>query len=296
MTAHAERMSGTRTIRIASANILDGGVSRDGTTARREQSAAALRDWAPHLILVQELYAPGEELVREHFRALANAAGLEPVALGLPRGSRRLRTGILADTTMFEILDDGPAPVPDAPFWAEALVKIRAAGTLLAITSVHAPATTAAGQRAEAERLATRIAQRGKLAITAGDFNCYTPDDALTGDELRKLPPHLRPARIHRDGGQLSANYDVHETLTCVGMADPVPALPPDRRHPPHPPGTGSHPRARIDRFYLWPAGELISAVTCYHQKPNPGSDHQVLMICLDPAALASAVPPGPRP
>jgi hypothetical protein len=161
---------------------------------------------------------------------------------------------------------------------------------MLAITSVHAPATTATGQLAEAQRLATRTAQRGGLAVTGGDWNCYTPDDTLTDDELRKFPPHLRPARTRTSGAQLTANYDVHDTLASVGMADPAPALPPD------PPGTGSHPRARIDRFYLWPGTELLRAVTCYHQKPNPGSDHQLLMICLDPAALARAVPPGPRP
>ena len=56
----------------------------------------------------------------------------------------------------------------------------------------------------------------------------------------------------------------MHDTLCDVGMADPVPALPPDRRDPPEPPGTGSHPRARIDRFYLWPADEMLPAVRCY--------------------------------
>lgn len=288
-------MNDSDAIRIASANLLDGGLSQDGTAARREQSAAALRGWQPHLVLIQELYAPGEELVRRHFRALANATGMEPAALGLPRGSRRLRTGILAGTRTVEILDDGPAPARDAPYWAEAAVRIRATGTVLHLTSVHAPATTAAGQLAEAERLATRTAQRGQLSIAGGDWNCYTPGDALTEDELSTLPPHLRPARMRQAGGRLTANYDVHDTLTMAGLADPVPGLPRDRRDPPDPPGTGSHPRARIDRFYLWPGKELLPAVRCYHQKPNPGSDHQMIMLCLDPAALASAVPPGPR-
>jgi hypothetical protein len=108
------------TIRVASANLRDGGLGPDGSTVPREQTAAALRDWQPHLVLVQELHAAGEELVRRHWRALANATGLEPCAIGLPRGSRRLRTGILADTSVLEILDDGRAPFPDAPFWAEA--------------------------------------------------------------------------------------------------------------------------------------------------------------------------------
>ncbi|HEX3960072.1 MAG TPA: hypothetical protein VHZ03_26120 [Trebonia sp.] len=122
-------MSDRDTIRISSANLHDGGVDPDGATARREQSVTAVRDWRPHpvlvLVLVLELYAPGEALVRKHFRTLANATGLEPCALGLPRGSRQLRTAILADTSTLEILDDGP-PVHHAPFWAEAVVRIRA--------------------------------------------------------------------------------------------------------------------------------------------------------------------------
>jgi len=288
-------MTGHDALRVASVNLLDGGVDPDGTTARREQAAAALRDWQPHLVLVQELYAPGEELVRGHWRALANATGLEPCALGLPRGSRRLRTGILAATAALEILDDGPPPGRDAPYWAEATVRIRDSGTILAIVSVHAPATTAAGQLAEAQRLATRAAQRGGITIAGGDWNCYTPADALTSDELAALPPHLRPSRTRQADGTLTANHDVHDTLTSVGLADPVPVLPPGRRDPPRPPGTGSHPRARIDRFYIWPGAELLPAVRCYHQKPNPGSDHQMIMICLDLAALAVTRHPGPQ-
>jgi hypothetical protein len=270
----------TDRIRIASANLRDGGADPDGGIARLLQSAAALRDWQPHIVLVQELTAPGEESVRRYFRALANAVGIEPAALGLPRGSKRLRCGILADTRTVEILDDGPAPVRDAPFWAEAVIRIRGTELAMHVTSVHAPATTATGQLIEAERLATRTARRRQLSVAGGDWNCYTPDDAgsLTEDELSKLPEHLRPARMHKAGGRLTANFDVHDTLCSVGMADPVPALPPDCRNPSHPQGTGSHPRARIDRFYLWP-GEALSTVRRYYQKPNPGSDHQMIMI-----------------
>lgn len=288
-------MSSTGELRIAAINLEFGGVSDDGSAHRRDQSAEVLRNLDPHLILVQELYAPGEDQVRKHLRALANAVGMEPAALGQPRGSRRLRCGILADTRTVEILDDGPPPGRDAPFWAEAVVRIRATGTALALTSVHGPATTAAGQLTEAQRLATRTAQRGALAVAGGDWNCYTPADALTADELAALPPHLHPSRTRRDHGRITANYDVHDTLTSVGMTDPKPALAAARRHPASPPGTGSHPRAAIDRFYLWPA-ELIPAVTAYYQQPNPGSDHQVLMICLDVAALAATVPPGIQP
>ncbi len=292
-------MSCSGAIRLASANLLDGGVNPDATVTRREQSVAALRDWRPHLVFIQELCAPSDEEAREHFQALAGALGMEPCALGLPRGSKKQRTGILADTSVLEILGDGPAPVRDAPYWAEAVVRIRATGTKLYVASVHAPATTAVGQLTEAERLATRIAQRGMLAVAGGDWNCYSPADALTRAELIRLPPHLRPARMRRKGRfrrRLAANFDVHNTLSLVGLDDPVPALAPDRRHPPEPPGTGSHPRARIDRFYLWPFRELLAAVRCYHQKPNPGSDHQMLMVCLDPAVLAAACIPGPQP
>lgn len=282
-------------IRVASANLLDGGVDRDGSLVRRDQTVAELRDWCPHVVLVQELYAPGEEQVRCHLRAFANLLGLEPAALGPPRGSRRLRTAVLIDTGVCEVLDDGPVPVRDAPYWAEATVLIRAIDTMVQLASVHAPATTAVGQLAEAQRLATRTAQRGVLALVGGDWNCYSPDDALTDDDLNDLPPHLRPARMRiSQGERFAANYDVHCTLTSVGMIDPVPRLPADRRHPPHPPGTGSHPRARIDRFYVWPGDQMMAATGSYHQKPNPGSDHHLALVTLNLDVLATIAPPWP--
>lgn len=288
-------MNDSDAIRVASINLLNGGIDPDGSTVRRDQSVAALRDWRPHLVLVQELYAPAEEMLRSHLWMLANGLDMTLAGLGLPRGSWRLRTAILADTRVLRVTDDGPGSYLDAPFWAQATVTVRQTGTMLDIYSVHAPATTAAGQLTEAQRLATRIVQRGRLAITGGDWNCYVPSDALTGHEIAALSPHLVPARIRQlPDGQRMANYDVHETLCATGLIDPVPLLSPDRKDPSEPPGTGSHPRARIDRFHL--TQEVMAAVTCYHQKPNPGSDHQMLMICLDPAILARTCPPGPRP
>lgn len=282
-------MSAPATLRVASANINGGG----------SQSVAALRDWRPHLVFLQELRARGDEEAREVLQALAGTLGMEQCALGLPRGDRQQRTAILADPSVLEVLDHGPAPVPDAPYWAEAVIRVRATGTDLYVVGEHAPATNAVGQLAGAQRLATRITRRGILAVAGGDWNCYSPADALTRAELLALPLHLRPARTRREGRfrpRLVANLDVHDTLTLVGLDDPVPFLAPDRRHPPEPPGTGSHPRARIDRFYLWPFKDLLAAVLCYHQKPNPGSDHQMLMICLDLAVLAAARVPGPQP
>jgi hypothetical protein len=249
-------------LRVVSVNLLDGGLGPDGDSAPREQTAAALRDWQPHLVLVQEVCAPGEDQVRRNFRALANATGLEPVTLGLPRGSKRLRTGILADTCTVEVLDDGPPPGRDAPFWSEAVIKIRDTATVLTVTSVHAPATTAAGQLTEAQRLASRTAQRGGPAIAGGDWNCYTPDDNLTQDELSTLSPHLRPARMRPPaGGRLAANYDVHETLTAVGMADPVPGLPP--------------------------------AAAARHRLAPQGEDRPVLPVALGPGGRGDLLPPG---
>ena len=288
-------MNDTDTIRVASINLLNGGIDPDGSTARREQSVAALQDWRPHLVLVQELYAPAEESLRNHLWTLANGLDMTPAGLGLPRGSWRLRTAILADTRVLQVTDDGPGSYLDAPFWAQTTVIVRQTGTMLDIYSVHAPATTAAGQLTEAQRLATRVSQRGRLAITGGDWNCYAHADALTSQEIAALSSHLVPARMRQlPGGQLVANYDVDETLRATGLIDPVPLLALDRKEPPEPPGTGSHPRARIDRFHL--TEEVLATVTGYHQKPNPGSDHQMLMICLDLAILAGACPPGPRP
>lgn len=274
-------------LRVASVNLENGGLGEGGR--RRQASVAVLREMRPHLVLVQELFAPGEERVRREFRTLANALGMEPCALGQPRGSKRLRTGILADVSVLEILDDGPGSYLDAPFWAQATVAVRESGTVLDIYSVHAPATTAAGQLAEAERLATRITDPARKvpAIAGGDWNCYSRHADL-GD-LGALSPHLRPARMRRGlDGQLAANYDVHDVLTFAGLTDPVPLLPPDRREPPEPPGTGSHPVALIDEFFLWP-GELLRAVCRYDQRPNEGSDHQVPMITLNAEMIAAA-------
>lgn len=282
-------------LRIVSMNLLDGGVDPDGTAVRRDQSAALLNAWKPHLVLLQELCAP-EDRARRRFRALANATGLEPCAFGQPRGSKGQRCGILADTRTLAVIDDGPPATRDAPFWAEAAVQVRADGTMLNVTSVHAPSTTGTGQLTEAERLATRTAQRGALAVAGGDWNCYTPDDQLTPDDLAGLEAHLLPARTLPSGGRLAGNYRVHDVLTAVGMTDPVPELPPDLRDPPVPPGTGSAPGARIDRFYLWPGHDLLPAVRRYEQKPNPGSDHQAIMIALEIAALATVTTPGFHP
>lgn len=44
----------------------------------------------------------------------------------------------------------------------------------------------------------------------------------------------------------------------------------------------------------LWPGTQMLPAVRRYDQKPNPGSDHQMLMITLSLDALAGAAAPGP--
>jgi hypothetical protein len=285
-------MSGDDVIRIASANLDNRSIDPDRTTARLEQPAAALREWQPQLVLVQGLFAPGEDLVRGRFRALANATGLEPCALRLPHGFRRLRTGILADTAVLEILDDGPPATPDAACWAEATVRILVTGTVLSVASVYAPAAAATGQLGEARRLETWAAQRGQLAIAGGEWHCYSPAKGLPYGELAVLPPQLLPSRTHAAGGKLTPDYDVHAILACTGMAGPVPALPSEYRESCYPPGVGSK-RPSTHRFYLWPGEKVMPAVRRYHEKPNSGSDHQMIMLSLDVAALAAACTPG---
>jgi hypothetical protein len=217
----ADKGNSDGVLRIVGVNLLDGGVDDGPTFARRDLSVAALAGWRPHVVLVQELIAPGLEH-RRYLRSLAGELGMEPAALGLPRGSKRQRCAILADTTAVAVLDDGPPDTRDAPYWAEAVLRVRATGTVLAVTSVHAPATTGAGQLAEAERLATRTVQRGVLAVAGGDWNSYTPSDGLTDDDLRDLPPHLRPSRMRAlPGGGITGNYDVHDTLACAGPCPP---------------------------------------------------------------------------
>lgn len=293
MDSHAHSStSRDDSLRVVSANVLDGGVDDGGGTSRMQQTVNAVLEWDPDIVLAQELRGTAG-IASRHWWAWANALGMTAVALGPPRGSKEQRCAIFARSPKIQVLESGPAPVHDRPGWAEAIVLIKSTGTELRVISDHAQATTAAGQLSEAERQAARAART--LSIIGGDRNNYSPEDDLADSELtgiRTTMPHVASSRLRLGlDGKLTANYDVHQVLTSAGLVDPVPHLAGGSRFPAAPGRTASGP-GRIDRFYM--SGQMLPAVRRYDQRANPGSDHQMLMVTLSLSALARVKAPEP--
>lgn len=286
-------------LRIVSANMEEGGLDADGSTARWERSIAALGAWSPDVVCVQEMAARRDpRRLRAHLWATANALAMSPV-LGSEGGTSGNHPAILVNPARLTVLDEGPPPRGPGhdPAWCEVLVTAGPDGPVLCVYSAHLPPGSAAEQLMHAQRLANRIAQRGEHAIAAGDWNSWSPADPLEAPVLEAMPPHLRPARMHaRPGQPLTANHDVHATLAAVGLVDAAAGLDPARRDPPDLVPTGINGGGRVDRIYvtseLWACGAVMS----YAQKDGGGSDHQMIMITLAADKLARATAPGFRP
>lgn len=152
--------------------------------------------------------------------------------------------------------------------------------------SVHLPARSAVAQLDQAQFLGALIAQEPQLALVGGDFNCYPRGGPpVTADELECLPRHLQVTRCRQGPhGRLEANFDVDDAFVRAGLIDIPAHLPPTHRDPAQlqPTGRGG---ARVDRFYGSP--ELAAAATFYRHL-TIGSDHQALMLDLDPDARPS--------
>jgi endonuclease/exonuclease/phosphatase family metal-dependent hydrolase len=286
-------------IRLASANLQEGGLGPDGSAARWERTIAALAGWSPDVVCVQEMAARRDpQRLRAHLWATANALGMIPV-LGSEGGISGNHPAILASPRKLVITDDGPPPRAPGhdPAWCEAVLSLVPAGPVIRVYSVHLPPGSAGEQLMRAERLASLIAQRGELAIAAGDWNCWSPGDQLTAAGLAAMPPHLRTARMHvRPGEPLSARYDVHNTLAGIGMIDAAAGLQPARRDPRDLTPTGINGGGRVDRIYVTDALWDCGAVRSYAQVDGGGSDHQLVMITLGLDELASATAPGFQP
>jgi endonuclease/exonuclease/phosphatase family metal-dependent hydrolase len=285
-------------IRIASANFEEGGLDPDGSGSRWEHTMTALAAWSPDVVCVQEMAARRDALrLRAHLWATANALGMVPV-LGPPDGISGNHPAILSHPGTLTILDDGPPCVPGHdPAWCEALLSLAPAGPAIRVYSVHLPPRSAAQQLICAQQLAGHIAQRGELAIAAGDWNSWSPADQLTPATLASMPAHLRPARMHtRPGQPPAANYQVHHTLEGIGLIDAAAALDPARRDPHDLTPTGINHGGRVDRIYLtselWESGTVRS----YAQKDGGGSDHHMIMITMARDELDRAAPPGFQP
>jgi endonuclease/exonuclease/phosphatase family metal-dependent hydrolase len=313
-----------KTLRVVSANLEFGGLSPTGDATRLARTIGVLRGWDPHAVLfqevtarsepgltvpmweiphaerarrVQEMTAHAEAKTKEHLERIVGQLGMTPV-LGPPTPmsfGRNHPAVLIRSDPAFEIVQTGPPPAPAGglhPAWCQVVVSIAGIASPLALYSLHMPARSAVAQRLQAEWLASLVAQRGELAIVGGDFNSYPRAD--TPGDLEAMPAHLRPPRMTGQPGRLQPSYAVHDAFTAIGMADAAACLPAARRDPPQLSGTDRYGHERIDRFYV--TRELAPALRGYRQQDTGGSDHKAIMLTLDPAALAAATPPGPRP
>lgn len=287
------------TLRIVSANLEEGGLDADGSRARWERSVAAIGSFVPDVVCVQEMAARRDpRRLRAHLWATANVLGMIPV-LGSEGGVSGNHPAILVSPRRLVIVDDGPPPRGPGhdPAWCEALIQVRGGGPVFRAYSVHLPPGSAVEQLRHAERLANLAAQRGELAVIAGDWNCYAPADQITAEALAGQPPHLRAARMHlKDGQPVAANYGVHETLAAVGLNDAASGLDPDRRVPCDLTPTGINGAGRVDRFYITRELNDAGAARAYAQRDGGGSDHQFIALTLGLAEAAAAEAPGFRP
>jgi hypothetical protein len=162
-------------LRVAAVNLGCGGFDPDGSTARLDNTVAALQRLRPHVVLVQELaglppgplevlswdmplaargrFAAGAEArahdaARRHLWHIAARLGMAPV-LGPPAPGQcpRMHTAILVrEEDGIEITGTGPpsAAVPGAgnPAWTQVSVAISGAG----IPSCSTPCTCPASQ------------------------------------------------------------------------------------------------------------------------------------------------------
>jgi hypothetical protein len=295
---------GEKILRVARAGLQSGGIdAATGSRSRWETTVAALRDTSAHVVLVQEMAAHPPHRLRAHLWRAANALGMTPV-LGPPGPGPVPGLGnhpaiLVAAGAGLRIIDDGsPLWGPGGgalPSWCHALVEVPGLAHPLAFYSAHLPARSAVAQLAQAEELASVIAQRGELTIAGGGWNCFSPADHLTTGELAAMPPQLRPSRLRRraDDGAWVPNYDVDDCLTGIGLVDVAADLPPGEREPAELTATAG-PGGRIDRFYV--TAGLDAAAGRYQQRDSGGSDHQMLVFHLDVSAAAELVPPGAVP
>src|ERR1700677_4291614 len=72
--------SSSDVIRLVSANLEEGGIDADGSKARWERTIAALAQWSPDVVCVQEMAARRDPLrLRAHLWETANSLGMIPV-------------------------------------------------------------------------------------------------------------------------------------------------------------------------------------------------------------------------
>lgn len=137
-------------VRIVVMNMEHGGF-RGGDDTPWQASMAVLRDWAPHVALLQEIRSPDGKIagLRRHLRRTANLLGMEPV-LGppTPQSVTSNHPAILVSRDL-EIVDEGP-PLWDAgggtwPAWCHALVQVPGAAVAAGAVQRAPPVAVRAG-------------------------------------------------------------------------------------------------------------------------------------------------------
>jgi hypothetical protein len=287
-------------LRVAVANLEYGGLSETGDDSAWCKSMARLLEWAPHVLLVQEMNGRVPYRLHAHLWRAANELGMTPV-LGPPSPDSVSgnHPAILVSTTAgLRVLDAGPPAFPagaTAPSWCEALVAVPGMAHPVWFISAHLPARSATAGRLQTERLANLTAARGGLVIAGGDWNNYAPDGQLTQLALEALPVHLRPARmLPGPGGSLEPDYSAHHALASVGLTDAAAAPDPSRRTPQDLTPTGITGGVRVDRICV--THTLIPALERYEQADTGGSDHHALLLIPSTEAAAGVPPPPPLP
>lgn len=303
--------------RVVSANLLNGGMDRSGSCERADKAIDAIGPLQASVICLQEVKGtrdrpenPGWDMplaerdrivraaldrmhdaARRRLHYIADGLDMAPV-LGppMPGGWNGLCTAILVSKGI-EVTGTGPRPmaVPGAenPAWTQAVIRVPGIPHPIAVYSVHLPASNKAQQKENAERLANHAFQEGMLTTAAGDFNAPPRTEQATEDELLNRKTHLRPVRMHLDDGPLRLDYAVYDTLTGTGFVDIAASLPHADLAPT---GQGG---SRVD--WQLATGEMARAAIRYRLARTGASDHAFTVVDYDRAALAAAVPPGPR-
>lgn len=287
------------TLNLACLNLEYGGIDPGQDDFRWGQSIATLSHLSPDVVLLQEMNSRIPATLHRHLWATANA--LDMVALLGPPSPLSLsgnHPAILVRKD-WRIEDAGPPAYPPgfAPAWCYAEISLPGFPHTIDLYSVHLPPSSAPDQVAQAARLATIIARNGRLALVAGDFNCYAAGpDAPSSADLECLPPHLGPSRMVLDqAGNRAPNLAVDETFRLAGLHDAAPLVSSEAREPNELAPTGAQKVGRIDRFYVTQEFLATGALTAYAQR-RAASDHAALLLTVNLAALTAAKRRGPLP
>lgn len=267
-------------LRVASANWQFGGLDRQtGDRSQWCRTMDALIAWDPHLLFAQEIMGRQPYDLHRHAWATGNALGMIPLVgpASLQSASGNHPAIFVKVSAGLEIVDHGPPSTLPGLAWCEAEVSVPELPVPLHLFSVHFPCRSATAQLQQAETLACYAATLETPVIAAGDWNSYAPDAFLTGDVLARLPPHLRPPRMHaRSDGTFAVNTTVYDTLISTGLLDAATLLAAERRDPRDltPTGAGG---GRVDRMHV--SSSLAPLLSEYLQRDTGGSDHNALMV-----------------